>query len=253
MEGGIRAQSRRGAIAQTWWSERFIAVLEDFGMGNRLQRGKNYARRGQVLAMEIEPGAVSARVQGSRARPYRVRVGIAAFGKADWARIERRLADDAWFAAALLAGEMPPEIEQVFADERLSLFPQSPRDLTLDCTCPDWEVPCKHLAAVFYLLAERFDRDPFEILAWRGRGREDLLDDLRAARSGGVPAADAAESAGVPLSDVLDTFFQAQGPTPDPPAPPAAGDNALDQAPVLALEVRGRALVDLLRPVYRSQ
>ena len=40
------------------------------------------------------------------------------------------------------------------------------------CSCPDSEVPCKHLAATFYLLAEAFDEDPFLILRWRGRDRE---------------------------------------------------------------------------------
>ncbi|MGH3633250.1 MAG: SWIM zinc finger family protein, partial [Mycobacterium sp.] len=81
VEGGLRARSTRGAIAQTWWSERFIEVLEDIGIGNRLQRGRNYARKGQVISMDVGPGSVTAQVQGSRARPYRVRIGIAAFDK----------------------------------------------------------------------------------------------------------------------------------------------------------------------------
>ena len=97
--------------------------------------------------------------------------------------LERELAGNAWYLAKLLAGEMPDDIEDVFAGVGLSLFPASAGELSLDCSCPDWEVPCKHLAATFYLLAESFDDDPFRILAWRGRPREDLLDNLNAARS----------------------------------------------------------------------
>ena len=92
-------------------------------MGSRLTRGKNYARRGQVLSLDLNPGQVSASVQGSRARPYRVRIGVTAYGKDQWSLIEERLAGDAWFVAQLLAGEMPPDIEKVFGDLGLALFP----------------------------------------------------------------------------------------------------------------------------------
>lgn len=171
VEGGLKARSARGAIARTWWSGRFIAVLEDIGLGNRLQRGRTYARKGQVISLEVDPGSVTAEVQGSRARPYRIRIGIPAFGKSEWAQVERSLAENAWYTAKLLSGEMPDDIEDVFAGLGLSLFPATARELSLDCSCPDHAVPCKHLAATFYLLAESFDDDPFAILAWRGRQR----------------------------------------------------------------------------------
>jgi hypothetical protein len=80
-------------------------------------------------------------------------------------------------------------------------FPATARELSLDCFCPDYAFPCKHLAATFYLLAESFDDDPFAILAWRGREREDLLANLAAARTEGRPAADRAEQAARPLVD----------------------------------------------------
>ena len=174
VEGGLKARSTRGAIAQSWWSERFIEVLEGLGLGNRLRRGRSYARAGQVISMEVGPGSVTAQVQGSRPRPYRVRIGITAFGKAEWTQAEHALAGNAWYTAMLLSGEMPEDIEDVFAGLGLSLFPTSAREVSLDCSCPDHAVPCKHLAATFYLLAESFDDDPFAILAWRGRERADL-------------------------------------------------------------------------------
>lgn len=250
VEGGIKARSKRGAIAQSWWSARFVEVLEDLGLGNRLQRGRNYARRGQVITLEVIPGTVLAQVQGSRARPYRVRIGLPAFGKAEWARLETELAGNAWYLAKLLAGEMPEDIEDVFARLELPLFPASASDLVLDCSCPDWEVPCKHLAAVCYLLAESFDDDPFRILAWRGREREELLANLHAARQDGPPAADGAEASGTPLAECLDSYFALQGDLPKPTPSVMAPDALLDQLPPVEVTVRGRALRDLVRPAY---
>ncbi len=251
VEGGLKARSKRGAIAQTWWSERFIAVLEDIGMGNRLQRGRSYARKGQVISLAVDAGTVTAQVQGSRARPYRVRVGLQAFGKAQWANLERELAGNAWYLAKLLAGEMPDDIEDVFEGVGLSLFPASVGELSLDCSCPDWEVPCKHLAATFYLLAESFDDDPFRILAWRGRQREDLLDNLHAARSDRPTAADDTEPPGVRLVDCLHSYFALQGDLPRLSPQVTSSTSLLDQLPPVDATLRGRPLTDLLRPAYR--
>jgi uncharacterized Zn finger protein len=252
VENGLKARSTRGAIGQTWWSGRFIEVLEQMGLGGRLQRGRNYARRGQVISLELTAGMVTAHVQGSRVRPYRVRVGITAFGKPEWARLERALAGSAWYSAKLLSGEMPADIEEVFSAQGLSLFPASARDMTMDCSCPDWQVPCKHIAAVFYLLAEAFDDDPFTILAWRGREREELLGNLDAIRGEEPPVAAAAgpPRAGRPLADCLGAYFTLAGEIP--PASPAAtaSGSLLDQLPPVAIAVRGRPLTELLQPAY---
>ncbi|MDR0627585.1 MAG: SWIM zinc finger family protein [Bifidobacteriaceae bacterium] len=264
VEGGIKARSKRGAIGQTWWSERFISVLESFGMGSRLTRGKNYARRGQVLDLWVEPGVVTADVQGSRRKPYRVRIGLAAFGKADWGRVIAALTEDAWYAAKLLAGQMPEEIVGLFESLGLSLFPTRSAELTMDCTCPDWSVPCKHLAAVFYLLAERFDEDPFEVLAWRGRDREELLGALSARRTGAEPAdRDELPDPVVPLAETLSSFWSA----PEAGASAAAvcatasatghtvrapSDALLSQLPPVGLSVRGVPIVEALRPAYQA-
>ncbi len=251
-DGGIKARSKRGAIAQTWWSERFIEVLETIGIGSRLQRGRSYARAGQVVELRVEAGTVAAAVQGSRARPYRVRIGITAFDKSEWAQVSQTLADNAWYTAKLLAGEMPEDIEDVFTSVGLSLFPSSARELSMDCSCPDWEVPCKHLAAVFYLLAESFDTDPFAILGWRGRDREDLLAHLNALRSGGPPAADHAERAGgaMPLTDCLKSYFSTQAEIPHRGPAQTRSDSLLDQLPPVELAIRGKNIVELLRPAY---
>lgn len=182
VENGISARSVKGAIGEQWWSRRFIGVLESFALGTRLTRGRSYARKGQVISLRIEPGQVSAEVQGSRVTPYRVQIGLKKFTELIWAKVEVVLAEQALFSAQLLAGEFPRELEPVFAQIGAPLFPPRLADLDLRCTCPDQAVPCKHIAAVFYLMAERFDDDPFLILRWRGRAREALLDRLRALR-----------------------------------------------------------------------
>src|SRR5258706_10138304 len=140
--------------------------MESFALGTRLPRGRANARRGQVISLDVEPGVVTASVQGSRVTPYRVRVGLPLFRELTWARAEVVLAEQAIHSARLLAGEFPPELETVFASIGAPMFPARLGDLAMSCSCPDHAVPCKHLAATLYLLAERFDDDPFLILRW---------------------------------------------------------------------------------------
>ena len=245
VEGGIQINAPRGAVARTWWSARFLAVLEAAGVGGRLARGRTYARRGQTVSLQVDAGAATARVQGSAARPYRVRIGMPTLTKERWSAVLDALAADASLTAALLAGELPREVEDVFAAQGLALFPAGPGDLVMDCTCPDITVPCKHLAAVFYLLAERFDAEPFDVLALRGRDRETLLDELRARRTP-APAV-----APLPL-DPTAFYSAADAPSDVPTGPPTPTDALLDQVPPLPLAVRGRDVVELLRPLYRA-
>jgi uncharacterized Zn finger protein len=269
VEGGLKARTARGPIAQTWWSRRFVAVLEDIGLGGRMQRGRTYARKGQVISLDVGPGSVTARVQGSREQPYEVSAGITAFSQAEWARLERALAASAWYSAKLLSGEMPEDIEEMFAAEELSLFPAAAHELSMDCSCPDWQVPCKHIAAVFYLLAESFDDDPFRILAWRGRSRDDFLASLEAARRSGAATTDVTARparTSRPLAECLDSYFAVGGDLV-PPGPPltdtalipsasasasaAVGPGSvLGQVPEVDITVRGQALAGLLERAY---
>nr|MBI3659294.1 SWIM zinc finger family protein [Candidatus Acetothermia bacterium] len=94
---------------------------------------------------------------------------------ADWKKLAKRLSQQALFAAKLLSGEMPQDIEKEFTDLGLSLFPARLEDLETDCSCPDWSNPCKHIAAVYYLLGEEFNRDPFLIFKLRGMGRTESV------------------------------------------------------------------------------
>ncbi len=217
VEGGIKTKSERGEIGSTWWSKRWIEVLESLSMGTRLTRGRSYARQGQVISIDIEPGVVKAKVQGSRPKPYNIKIQLRPLSDQDWEEATEAMAAQAIFAAKLLAGEMPTNIEEAFHAVKLSLFPTAAKDLVTDCSCPDWANPCKHIAAVYYLLAERFDEDPFLIFKLRGRTKDEIIQALREKRTETLPVESAAPSAsddsiqaddGFLLEDNLDTFWQ---------------------------------------------
>ena len=171
-------------MAESWWSRRFVEVLESYGLGTRLQRGRRYARAGQVLSLDISPGLLAAQVQGSRRTPYLVTIGVTAPSDRQWRVVDAALRDRVGLAAHLLAGEVPEELEEVFRQAKAPLFPERWRDLKARCSCPDSANPCKHIAAVLYLFADRLDADPWLVLEWRGRTRDDVLAALGLARRG---------------------------------------------------------------------
>jgi uncharacterized Zn finger protein len=162
---------------------------------------------------------VLAKVQGSRFTPYRVRIRPQPFSEGQWRRAEKAIASRSLTLAGLLAGEMPSDIEDVLAGAKLALLPAGYDELRASCTCPDDANPCKHTAAVYYVLAERFDADPFALFTLRGRTQEELLDGLRARRAKTLgKSRAAAESTDIdsfapevalPLSEVLGSFWQA--------------------------------------------
>ncbi len=262
VENGLKARSGRGAIGDSWWSRRFLDVLESFAMGSRLTRGRTYARKGQVISLDVAPGVVRATVQGSRVKPYQVTIRLAAFPEMVWAKAEIALSEQALPSAKLLAGEVPPELEDLFADAGAPLFPSNVNELDQRCTCPDWEVPCKHLAATFYLLAEAFDDDPFLVLRWRGRDRDALLGRLRELRAD-VPAEESDEAAPAAGSSLaLAGLTRPEGqperfwlpPAPLPARPPTLDvdrDLLLRQLPTPGRALGANTLVAKLRTAYQ--
>lgn len=185
------------------------------GMGTRLTRGRSYARQGQVLSIEIEMGLVKAKVQGSMAKPYAIKIRLHPLSTQDWEKVTDAMASQAIFAAKLLAGEMPTNIEEAFDTAHLSLFPTTQQDLQTDCSCPDWANPCKHIAAVYYILAERFDEDPFLLFKLRGRTKEEIIKELRKKRAEALPVGEAStdtrmrEETPQLIEETLDSFWQA--------------------------------------------
>lgn len=203
---GIKAKSKRGKFVKNWWATRWIKALERLVDSGRLRRGRTYARKGQVLSITETPSGIEAEVQGSRRKPYQVSIEVEDLGDEQWETVIDTLFEQAIFTAQLLAGEMPQEIEEAFDQAEVSLFPGTKGELITDCSCPDWANPCKHVAAVHYILGERFDEDPFMIFRMRGRTAEQILEALRARR--GDETDEAEEAPPVPLDEVLDTFWE---------------------------------------------
>jgi len=191
---GIQSRSQRGAFASNWWAKRWLSVLESYGIGSRLQRGRSYARSGQVLKIEVQAGLVEARVQGSNPKPYKVEIEVAKIADADWERVLDAISEQAIFAAQLLDSTMPQAIETAFETARVSLFPTSIDDIVTECSCPDFANPCKHIAAVYYLLGEQFDHDPFLIFSLRGRTQAQIIEALRKRRATALPVDDSPDA-----------------------------------------------------------
>ena len=190
-----------------WWAERWWAVLDAIGVAKRLERGKLYALAERVLTVEVEPGLVTAEVQGSRFEPYRVELGIRIFTDEEWEQAVEILASQALFSTKLLSGEMPENIEDAFSEVGLSLFPASARELQMVCNCLDAVVPCKHIAALHYVLAEKLEDDPFLLFRWRGWARERILRALRQQRAAEASGRTLERSHTFNLEDRVEDFW----------------------------------------------
>jgi uncharacterized Zn finger protein len=238
------------------WSRRFLDSLHHIGLGSTWLPRRTAAAPARILSFSLAKSVIVA-LLATEGEPYRARIAMRAFSGAEWARVERALADDTRHTAKLLAGELPGEIEALFEDLHLPLFPHSSRDIAMDCSCPHWEVPCEHLVAVCERLAEAFDADPFEILAWRGRSRLELLDRLVSLRTARASRPSRQRPGPLPLAECVDSFWGAELPAPPPVPPPLAEsvrkpDLVLDQVAPPDVLVHGRPVVDLLRPLYQA-
>jgi len=237
-------------------------------MGARLDRGRSYARKGQVISIDVQKGRVRSKVQGTQSKPYDIEIRFAQIAEAEWDRAIEAMASKAIFAAKLLSGEMPADIEDAFVEAGSSLFPGR-KDIKTSCSCPDWADPCKHIAAVYYLMAEKFDEDPFLIFELRGKTKEEIIEALRrrrisVAEDDGAEAEDEGPSSPdeMPSEERLDEFWELGdglelvNPRPRPPevtnavlkrlgdAPISIGDANLASFLPRAYEVAGRAALD---------
>ncbi|MHC5018947.1 MAG: SWIM zinc finger family protein [Planctomycetota bacterium] len=189
-------------FAETWWGARWIQALERLGGGwsNRLPRGRQYARSGAVKNLRFVEGEIEATVQGTAESPYEVQIGLPNLADEVWDRVLKKLTGKALYAAKLLSGEMPRDVQAVFSACRASLFPRRPSELRTSCTCPDDTNPCKHVAATHYVLAETLDADPFLLFELRGRTKPQILTalrELRGRRASTIHYKAAAEAAAV--------------------------------------------------------
>ena len=239
----LRAQ--RGRIAQTWWSQHFVAALEGGGDRGRLSRGRTYARAGQVSDLRPHAGAVTARVQGSRDRPYLVEVGVRRWSPTEVEAVVAVVVENPLLLAPLFAGDVPPALVGLLEEVGVDLLPAA-GDVTYDCSCPDDGEPCKHAAALVYVLAECLDDEPATALVLRGVELADLLRRIEAAASGPSPVLE-------DLGAFTATFHRAAGPLPDVPVGPRIpGRTVADDLDEVVLGPGAAGIADTLRPAYAA-
>ena len=183
-------QATGETIEQEWWVQRWVDLLNTYRFKKRLERGRIYAREGNILHMEFQNGKVHAKVQGTADEPYKLQISIERFTDEDWDYVVGTIAEKAIYSAKLLAGTMPDDIEAVFTSNGLSLFPFKLAEVRSRCNCPDPQNPCKHIAAVYYQLGDFFREDPFVLFELRGRSKRQILEAVRHKRSGGSPLSD---------------------------------------------------------------
>ncbi len=201
--------------SREWWSQRWLDLLDSYRFKKRLERARNYSRQGNVLSIEFKNAKVLARVQGTEPEPYRVSLSLDYFSDEEWGYVIETMSKRVLFAAKLLAGEMPQNIEEVFTANGLSLFPFTLSDVRSKCSCPDKANPCKHVGAVYYQLGDRFSEDPFVLFQLRGRSKDQIISDLRKLRSVASPDAslhpeltDKLEAIAPKYNVKIDSFWQ---------------------------------------------
>ena len=172
-------------FGRTWWGRAWVEALEQRARldPNRLPRGRDYARSGAVGELILAPGEARARVQGRKTEPYEVRIRVRRFTDAEWDRVFTAISARLGHAAALLDGELPPQIAEDAVGAGLDLLPGG-GEIGPRCSCPDDADPCKHSAAACYLVTDALDADPFVLLLLRGRTRDQVLAGVRARRRG---------------------------------------------------------------------
>lgn len=173
-------------FSKTWWGKRFIEALEEFSDSARLSRGRSYARNGKIKEYHINNNKITAKVRGSvnpyfgvyKEPLYNTNIEIKAISAADWSKVISYLGSKASLISKLLMNEVPDNIEEALAQLNLHLLPNNRKDFNTNCSCPDWENPCKHIAGVYYLVASELDRDPFLLFELRGISRLKLQEEL---------------------------------------------------------------------------
>ena len=163
---------------QPWWVAQWMDLINSYRYKRRLERAWEYMHEGHVMSIRFEGRRVHARVQGAIKDPYKVKLWLDTLSNEDWNYVLDALSQKARWAAQLLAGVMPQDIERAFAASGRRLFPWELREVRSECNCPDQVNPCKHIIAVYYLMGDRFSEDPFVLFQLRGRTRQQLLDQL---------------------------------------------------------------------------
>lgn len=162
-------------LAKNWWGKAWNLNLESYAdYVNRIARGKSYVRSNMVLDLKITKGKVSAKVQGSRSKPYDIEISIDALSSDKWKHITALCNNSIDSLEQLIEGKFPKELEILFKEKKYGLFP-SPKEIHFDCSCPDWASMCKHVAAVLYGIGARLDSNPMLFFELRDIDSKELV------------------------------------------------------------------------------
>ena len=257
-------------ISREWWVQGWLDLLNSYRFKKRLERARDYARQGNVLSLEFQGPKVIAKVRGREQPEYDVTLGLDPFSDEQWDYVIETLSQQAIFSAKLLAGEMPHNIQDVFTANGLSLFPFSLSEIRSRCSCPDKANPCKHIGAVYYILGDRFEEDPFVLFQLRGRSKEEILSALRQMRSAASEASEtetpdtSQPTTHTPHPLKIDQFWQYNEPLESSLvviAPPSSETvlDVLEPIPFIAVEAENRsktqdaqAAMQYLDTVYKA-
>lgn len=148
-------------FGRTWWGQQWLQALDRIDFSNRLERGISYANKGAVNSIQIHGNCIEAKVQGSQRKPYRVTIIVPPFFDEEKNIFMKGIIGNPLVLSRLFNRELPSELLQLGEKNNVKIFPKSWQDIKLNCSCPDWAVPCKHLAAVIYMVANEIDQNPF--------------------------------------------------------------------------------------------
>lgn len=233
--GGIKSLRRGGGFNKNWWAERWFNIFENFHIGRALTEGKRYAQEGRVSELDVEMGIVTAQVQETPTNSHYVSLEIPLIPENQWEDLKDLLSEHAVYGASLLAGRMPPQIENCFEKVGATLLPENPEKFQTHCSCSESNDPCQHITAVYYLLGEQFDRDPFLMFKLRGADRDRFLSGIQSTRSKtneGQPSTHPATLPSAPSEYWTDFKSERlQYPSPSIPPRPAELPNRLGPFP----------------------
>ena len=172
---------------KTWWGEQWLGALKNIDYCNRLPRGASYARNGMVQEINFSGNIISAKVKGSRRTPYSETIKLPEFSSKDIDKLVKLIQEQPVVLCKLFNRQLDESLAKMAEEAGMPLFPKQWKDLKMDCSCPDWAVPCKHLAAVIYKTSMEIDNNPFLVFSLHG---VDLMAELE---KRGITAADSTE------------------------------------------------------------
>ena len=179
---GIAPTSSDKTVEQSWWSVKFLEAMDYFESDSRITQGKNYAKKGQVYDLQVCKGIITAKVQCTKAKPFSVKIEFRTFTNEEWFQLFSEMVAKASFAAELLLGKIPLDIQRISTKLNLSFFPKIKDDIKAACNCPDWANPCKHIAAVYYIFADIINNEPALLFKIRGKAINEITEILNEMR-----------------------------------------------------------------------